>query len=69
MFSRQTGKTGHTALRHGYGLLQAWGSTTYGMGLWGRSSHIEAWSGSLWRHVLTCRDSHRLLPGARGVDI
>ncbi len=44
------------------------------------SSHIEAWSGSLWRHILThwvslwrhiltCRDSHRLLPGARGVDI
>ncbi len=37
MFSRQTGKTGHTALRHLHGLLQAWGSTTYGMGLWGRS--------------------------------
>ncbi len=44
------------------------------------SSHIEAWSGSLgrhvltywvslWRHAVTCRDSHRLLTGARGVDI
>ncbi len=52
--------------RHWYGLTQAWGSTTYGMGLWGRSylgvgrrAASRAWQSALskGRHGFTERET------------